>query len=69
MSIKEIMSLPPAEKIQLVEQIWDSLDHEQIEITDAQKDELDYRKRLDKKDEMSWHSWSEVKAKLQSRRR
>ena len=68
MSIQEIMKLPLAEKILLVEQIWDSLDHQELEITDAQKSELDRRKKLDENGQMSWHTWSEVKSYLHSRR-
>ncbi len=67
MSLQEIMALPHAEKILLVEQIWDSLDHQELNITDAQKAELDRRKKLDEHGQMSWHTWVEVKSYLDSR--
>jgi len=69
MSITEILDLSSAEKILLVEQIWDSLDHNQLQITDVQKQELDRRIALDKNGQMSWHSWSDVKSHLQSKRK
>ena len=60
MSITEILDLSTAEKILLVEQIWDSLDSNELQITDAQKQELDRRIALDENGQMSWHTWSEV---------
>ncbi|MFT4533652.1 MAG: putative addiction module component (TIGR02574 family) [Saprospiraceae bacterium] len=69
MSITEILELSSAEKILLVEQIWDSLDPNELQITKAQKQELDRRIALDNNEQMSWHSWSEVKSHLQSIRK
>jgi putative addiction module component (TIGR02574 family) len=69
MSISEILDLSTAEKILLVEQIWDSLDTNELEITDAQKEELDRRIALDEDGQMSWHSWSDVRSHLQSKRK
>ena len=69
MSITEILDLSTAEKILLVEQIWDSLDPNEIQITDAQIKELDRRIDLDKNGQMSWHSWSDVKSHLQSKQK
>ncbi|MFT6336499.1 MAG: putative addiction module component (TIGR02574 family) [Saprospiraceae bacterium] len=69
MSITEILELSSAEKILLVEQIWDSLDPNELQITNAQKQELDRRIALDNNEQMSWHSWSEVKSHLQSKRK
>jgi len=68
MSIKEILELPSAEKILLVEQIWDSLDHQVLEIPDVQKLELDRRQELDENGHMSWHTWSEVKSYLRTKK-
>lgn len=68
MSIADILSLSTAEKILLVEQIWDSLDPNELQITDVRKQELDRRIALDNNGQMSWHSWSDVKSYLQSKR-
>ena len=48
MSIKEILQLPVAERIELAERIWDSLKSEDIAITMAQREELDSRIAIDK---------------------
>ncbi len=68
MSITEILNLSTAEKILLVEQIWDSLDTSEMPTTNAQQQELDRRIELDKKGEMSWHTWNDVKSHLHSKR-
>jgi len=68
MSITDILNLSSSEKILLVEQIWDSLDTNDLEITGAQKEELDRRIALDKSGKMSWHSWSDVQSYLQSKK-
>ena len=56
MSLTEILNLSTAEKISLVEQIWDSLDTNELHITDDQKIELDSRIALDNNGQRSWHS-------------
>ena len=64
MSIQEILKLPESDRLQMVEQIWDSLETKNIEVTPAQKDELDRRIALDEAGQMEWHSMEEVKRKL-----
>ena len=68
MSISEILNLPTDEKILLVEQIWDSLDTKDLQVSDLQKKEIDRRINLDENGQMSWHSWSEVKSYLHSKK-
>lgn len=68
MGIQDILKLPTAERILIVEQIWDSLDHQAIELTSAQTRELDRRKRLDDAGQMKWHTWEDVKASLKAER-
>jgi putative addiction module component (TIGR02574 family) len=48
MSTIDIAKLSPAERLELLEQLWDSLSPEAIPMTEAQKDELD--RRLDELD-------------------
>jgi putative addiction module component (TIGR02574 family) len=55
MSIQEIQSLSNAEKILLVEQIWDSIDKDDIQLTAAQKKELDRRLEQHAKGETKFH--------------
>ena len=68
MSIQEILKLPPSDRLQMVEQIWDSLDPNDIQITQPQQDELDRRIELDRAGKMSWHSADEVKTLLQNKK-
>jgi len=67
MSIQEILKMPVSDRISLVEQIWDSLDTSEIQVTSAQKKEIDHRMALDKEGKMSWHTIKEAKSKLQNR--
>jgi len=68
MNITEILDLPSSEKLLLIEELWDSLDTNELEITTSQKQELDRRIALDKNGEMPWYTWNEVKSYLQSKR-
>lgn len=67
MSIQEILKMPIADRISLVEQIWDSLDTSALQVTSAQKNELDNRMALDQEGKMSWYTIEEAKSKLQTR--
>jgi putative addiction module component (TIGR02574 family) len=68
MNIQEILKLPASERLKMVEQIWDSLDPNEIQISQSQKDELDHRIDLDRAGKMSWYSVDEVKTLLQNRK-
>lgn len=48
MSTVDIAKLSPEERLELLEQLWDSLSPEAIPMTDAQREELD--RRLDELD-------------------
>jgi putative addiction module component (TIGR02574 family) len=65
----EIRFLPVPERLILVEQIWDSIaeDQEQIELTDAQKAELDRRLAAHKMSPDSGATWEEVEKRLRNR--
>lgn len=66
---QEIMKLSPAERLQLVEDLWDSLTdlQEAIPVLPAQRKELD--RRLDKyrQDPHGGIPWDEVKRQILSR--
>ena len=65
-----IFDLSPAEKLQLVEDLWDDLaaTPEAIPVHDWQKEELDRRKANLMKNSPSGLTWDEVKRKVRSRR-
>lgn len=62
----EIRNLPLNERIDLVEQIWESVADEEshYELTDAQKQELDRRIADHANNPESGRSWEEIKAEL-----
>lgn len=64
-----IEGLSIAERILLVEEIWDSIVPEQqsVEVTDAQKEELDRRLAAHEADPEAGASWNEVKARLRTK--
>jgi putative addiction module component (TIGR02574 family) len=64
--LSEILQLTIAERIQLAEDIWDSVAAfpEAIPLTDAQKEELDRRLRAYAKNPNDGVSWEELKDKL-----
>lgn len=64
-----IFDLSPAEKLQLVEDLWDDLaaNSSSVPIYDWQKEELDRRKENLMKNPASGLSWDEVKKRIRSR--
>jgi len=67
MSIDEILQLPPADRLEIAEQIWNSILPEDLKITEAQKDELDSRIAIDKAEKMKWYSLAEFKKRLDNK--
>ena len=64
----EILQLNIAERIQLVEDIWDSISTttEEIDLTEAQKKELDIRLDRLHRNPDSGSTWEEVKQRIQN---
>jgi putative addiction module component (TIGR02574 family) len=66
--LKELMELSPAERIQLAEDLWDSIGSDEMPpLTDEQKDELDRRLAEHKKDPGRASPWDEVRTRLWAR--
>lgn len=66
--LETIERLSVAERIQLVEDIWDSIAARQqaLELPETQRQELDARLEAHSRDVSAGSSWAEVKARLQS---
>jgi putative addiction module component (TIGR02574 family) len=66
-ALTEAVSLPPAERIDLVMEIWDSIaaHPEQVETTAAQKTELDRRRAAYEADPKSAIPWEQVADELE----
>ena len=62
----EILSLPVSTRLVMVEELWDSIAHddESVALTDAQKAELDSRLELQRRDPDRGSPWVEVKKRL-----
>jgi len=67
-SLTEIQKLSVAERIQLVEDIWDTIasEPENLALTEAQKQELDRRLEAYQRDPEAGVTWEELKAKIKS---
>ncbi|HUN80005.1 MAG TPA: addiction module protein [Phycisphaerae bacterium] len=68
--LKEALALSPAERIELVEDLWDSIAAipESVVLTDAQRAELAARLVEYHHDPTAGSPWEEVKQRLLSRR-
>jgi putative addiction module component (TIGR02574 family) len=64
---EEIARLSPPERLALIAQLWDSLDHEQHPLTEAQTAELDRRLESLDMDRGTAMTWESVKAELERR--
>jgi putative addiction module component (TIGR02574 family) len=65
--LKELMELPPEERLQLAEDLWDSVAAEEPPLTDEQKRELDRRWEEHQKNPERGSPWEEVRARLWAR--
>ena len=68
--LEDIVSLSVAERLQLVEDIWDSIaaTPEAVPVTAAKRKELARRKRAHARNPDAAKSWEEVRAKVERRR-
>ena len=68
--LSEILQLSVAERIQLVEDIWDSIAQmpEAVPLTDEQRAELDRRLESYRANPDEGISWNELKEKLRQRK-
>lgn len=65
-SLTDVLELSVAERIQLVEDIWDSIGKtsEPTPLTEAQRQELDRRLESHLKNPTSGSTWTEVKRRI-----
>lgn len=66
-SLADVRALPLAERLRLVEAIWDSIAAvpEQLALTPGQAEELDRRLRAFEEDPTLGTQWGEVRARLE----
>ena len=63
----EIVRLTPTERLALIAQLWDSLEHEQLPLTRAQESELKSRLSSLDEDGRTGVTWACLKAELEQR--
>lgn len=63
----EIARLSPPERLELIAQLWDSLEQEQFPLTGAQQDELTRRLTSLEQDRCEGITWAALKAELEQR--
>ena len=60
----QIKSLSPAEKAELLDTVWESLEADSASLTDAQRSELDYRIARHEENPSDVIPWQQVRAGL-----
>ncbi len=63
----EIVRLSPPERVALIAQLWDSLEQNQLPLSQAQRVELDRRLALLDQDRHQGVTWAALKAELEQR--
>lgn len=62
--MQEILDLSIAERILMIEKIWDSIDHNDIPLPEAHQQELDRRLDRYEREETTFVSWNDIKKEL-----
>jgi len=65
----DIDKLTPAERLELIGELWDSLESEDVPLSPAQQAELERRLETLEEDKKHAVSWETLKAELDARRR
>ena len=66
--IPELARLSPRQRLDLIEALWESLDDEDVPVTEAQRAELDRRIAGFEQDREQSISWDQLRAELRQRR-
>ena len=67
LSADQIIRLSPPERLELIAQLWDSLEHEHLPLTVAQEAELERRLGSLDEDRRKGVGWASLKAELEKR--
>jgi putative addiction module component (TIGR02574 family) len=68
---EELLKLSAAERLELIEELWDSLDEEDeaLALTDAQREDLERRLAEAEADPTGGSPWEEVRERIRRRPR
>jgi putative addiction module component (TIGR02574 family) len=64
----EILEMSVAERILMIEKIWDSIDPSTVSLSDAHQQELDKRLKRYENGETSFVTWDSIKKELNTAR-
>ena len=67
LSSEEIVRLSPSERLALIAQLWDSLEQNQLPLSQAQQMELERRLASLDQDRQQGVTWAALKAELERR--
>jgi len=67
--LDEVLGLPPGERIAILDAVWETLSPEDLPVTSEERALLDARMADLETHPQDQSSWSEVKARLENRRR
>ncbi len=65
-AMQEFMALSVSERLLLLQELWENINHDEIELSDAQKKELDHRLDQMNSGAMKFSSWEEARKKIRS---
>lgn len=65
-SVADVLAMPVPERIEFVEDVWDSIAStpDAVALSDAQREELDHRLEIYRRDPTAASPWEEVKARV-----
>jgi putative addiction module component (TIGR02574 family) len=63
--LAKVSSLSPADRLELIRKVWDTLSAEDIQVTEAERQMLDVRLADMEKHPDAQSPWPEVKARLE----
>lgn len=67
-TLHNIQKLSTAERIIMIEKIWDTIEPDNIKLTTSQKKELDKRLERYRRGETKFYNWEDLKVQLISRK-
>lgn len=62
--MEDILEMSVADRMLMIEKIWDSLDHEQLDLPGRHQQELDRRLARYERGETSFVTWESIKKEL-----
>ncbi|WP_119678465.1 addiction module protein [Indioceanicola profundi] len=69
MPVLDFSHLTPQQRLQLIGELWESLEKDRLSLTDAQAAELEHRMELAESGQTDWFTWDELEADLERRTR